>query len=150
MGYQLRTINASEVARLEPLYRELARHHNEVSAHFGRSFPSMPVEDQLRECAEDLSCGKAEVAVIERRSQLVALRKVDVIGDRGYVDELVVTRGHRGRGLGSQLMDWVDGIFHERGVRQVELRVVAGNEGARRFYERRGFLPATLEMGRLQ
>ena len=150
MEYQLRTINASDVAQLWPLYRELARHHNEVSAHFGGSFPGVPVEEQLRECAEDLSGGKAEVAVIEECGQLVAFCKVDVSGARGYLDELIVARSHRGQGLGSQLMDWADGVFRERGVRRVELRVVVGNEGARRFYERRGFLPSVLEMRRLQ
>lgn len=150
MEYQLRTINASDVAQLEPLYRELARYHNEVSAHFGGSFPGVPIEDQLRECSEDLVGGKAEVAVIEGHDEVVALCKVDVVGDRGYLDELVVMPEHRGRGLGSRLMDWADGVFRKRDVRQVELRVVVGNESARRFYERRGFLPSVLEMRRLQ
>ena len=150
MGHRLRVINASEVARLEPLYRELSRHHNEVSAHFGGSFPSVPIADQLRECAEDLASGKAEVAIVEKCGELVAFCKVDVVGSRGYLDELVVMPGHRGQGLGSQLMDWADGVFRKRDVRQVELRVVVGNEGARRLYERHGFLPSMLEMRRVQ
>ena len=150
MEYRIRTINAAEAARLEPLYRELARHHNEVSAHFGGNYPSVPIEDQLRECAEDLAAGKAEMAVIEKRGELIALCKVDVVGNRGYLDELVVMPGHRGQGLGSRLMDWADGVFRARNVRQVELRVIVGNEGARRLYERYGFLPSVLEMRRLQ
>ena len=150
MGYRLRTPDMSEVARLEPLYHELARHHNEVSAHFGGSFPGMPIEEQLRDCAEDLSDGKAEVAIIEEQGDPVAFCKVDVAGWNGYLDELVVMPGHRGRGLGSQLMAWADGVFHELGVCQVELRVVIGNEGVQRFYERHGFLPSALEMKRVQ
>ena len=150
MEYQLRTIKTPEVARLEPLYRELARHHNEVSTHFGGSYPSVPIEDQLRECAEDLAAGKTEVAVIEKCGELVALCKADVVGDRGYLDELVVMSGHRGQGLGSRLMDWADGVFRARDVRQVELRIIVGNEGAQCLYERHGFLPSVLEMRRLQ
>lgn len=150
MEYQLRTITAPEVARLEPLYRTLVRHHNEVSAHFGGSFPSSPVEDQLRECARDLADGKAEVAIIEEQGEPVAFCKVDVIGDSGYLDEFAVMGGHRGQGLGTQLMDWADGVFRQHGARQAELRVVVGNEGARRFYEHRGFLPSVLEMRRVQ
>ena len=150
MEYQLRTITAPEVTRLGPLYRELARHHNELSAHFGGSFPSSPVEDQRRECARDLADGKAEVAIIEEQGEPVAFCKVDVIGDSGYLDEFAVMGGHRGQGLGTQLMDWADDVFCQRGVRQVELRLVVGNEGARRFYERRGFLPSVLEMRRAQ
>ena len=150
MEYQLQILNASTAARLVPLYRELARHHNEVSEHFGGSFPGVPVEDQLCECVKDLSDGKARVAIIEEQGEPVAFCKVDVAGDRGYLDELAVLPGHRGRGLGSQLMDWADGVFRECGVRQVELRVVVGNDDARLFYERRGFLPSVLEMKRLQ
>lgn len=150
MDGRLRTITASEVERLELLYRELARHHNEVSLHFGGNFPAVPIEKQLRECAEDLSKGKAVVAVIEVRGEPVAFCKVDVVGECGYVDELAVMPEQRGRGLGSRLMDWADSLFHSYGVHQVELRVVIGNEGARRFYERRGFLPSVLEMRRLQ
>lgn len=150
MEYRLRTICASEAARLEPLYHELARHHNEVSAHFGGSFPGVPIEDQLRECAEDIAEGKAEVAVVEGQDGPVAFCKVDVVGDIGYLDELAVMPGHRGRGLGSRLMDWADDVFRERGVRCVELRVVVGNRDALRFYERHGFLPSVLEMKRVQ
>ena len=147
MGYQLRTIKTPEVARLEPLYRELARYHNEVSAHFGGSYPSVPIEDQLRECAEDLAAGKAEVAVIEKCGELIALCKVDVVGNRGYLDELVVMPGHRGQGLGSRLMDWADGVFRARDVRQVELRVIVGNGGARRLYERMASCPRCWRCG---
>ena len=77
MDGRLRTITASEVERLELLYRELARHHNEVSLHFGGDFPAVPIEQQLHECAEDLSKGKAVVAVIEVRGEPVAFCKVD-------------------------------------------------------------------------
>ena len=150
MDYRLRTICASEAVRLGPLYRELARHHNEVSEHFAGSFPGVPIEDQLSECAEDLVGGKSEVAVIEGRGEPVAFCKVDVVGDAGYLDELAVMPGHRGRGLGSQLMNWADDVFRERGVRCVELRVVVGNRDAQRFYERCGFLPSVLEMKRVQ
>lgn len=150
MDYRLRTIGPVEVASLKSLYTELARHHNEVSAHFKGSFPAVPVEDQLDECAEDLSSGKANVAVIERDGETIAFCKVDIVGDRGYLDELAVLPGYRGQGLGSRLMDWAEGLFAEQGVRRVELLVVVGNEDARRFYERRGFLPAVLEMRRVQ
>lgn len=150
MSVQFRTINLTEVPLLEPLYLELARHHNEVSSHFRDSYPSVSVEGQIRECAEDVASGKSFVAVAEHDGGIVAFCKVDIVGDRGYLEELVVKPDYRGQGIGSKLMDWADGVFLEHGVRQVELLVVVGNEGARRFYERRGFLPSVLEMKRVQ
>ena len=149
MEYLIRAIEPSEAERLEPLYRELARHHNDISTNFAGSFPSIPIESQLRECATDLSSGKSCVAVVEQQGAAIAFCKVDIVGTRGYLDELVVLPEYRGRGIGSQLMDWADGVFRDRGVRHVELLVVVGNESARRFYERRGFLPSALEMKRI-
>ena len=70
MELRLRTIQPTETALLEPLYLELAQHHNEVSTHFGGGFPTMPVTEQIRECAEDLSAGKSEVAVIELQGEI--------------------------------------------------------------------------------
>lgn len=150
MEYLIRTIRPSETGQLEPLYHELARHHNDISTNFAGSFPSIPIESQLRECAADLSNGKSHVAVVEQQAAAIAFCKVDIVGTRGYLDELVVLPGYRGRGIGSQLMDWADGVFLEHGVQHVELLVVVGNESARRFYERRGFLPSALEMKRIQ
>lgn len=150
MSVQLRTINRTEAPLLEPLYLELARHHNEASAHFKGSYPSVSVEDQIRECAEDIASGKSSVAVAEQDGGIVAFCKVDIVGYRGYLEELVVKPECRGQGIGSKLMDWADGVFLEHGVCQVELLVVVGNEDARRFYERRGFLPSALEMKRVQ
>lgn len=150
LEYLIRTIRPSEAGQLEPLYRELARHHNDISTNFAGSFPSIPIESQLQECAADLSNGKSHVAVVEQRGEAIAFCKVDIVGTRGYLDELVVLPEYRGRGIGSQLMDWADEAFRERGVRHVELLVVVGNESARRFYERRGFLPSVLEMKRVE
>lgn len=150
MSIQLRTINRTEVPLLEPPYLELARHHNDASAHFKGSYPSVSVGDQIRECAEDVASGKSSVVVAEQGGEIVAFCKADIVGVRGYLDELVVKPEYRGQGIGSKLMDWADSVFREHGVRQVELLVVVGNEDARRFYERRGFLPSVLEMKRVQ
>lgn len=150
MSIQLRTINRTEVPLLEPLYLELARHHNDASAHFKGNYPSVSVGDQIRECAEDVASGKSSVVVAEQGGEIVAFCKADIVGVRGYLDELVVKPEYRGQGMGSKLMDWADSVFREHGVRQVELLVVVGNEDARRFYERRGFLPSVLEMKRVQ
>jgi GNAT superfamily N-acetyltransferase len=62
------------------------------------------------------------------------------------VETLCVLPGHRGAGLGSALMDRVREEARAAGLDLLLLGVVAGNEGAERFYARQGFEPAFIEM----
>ena len=55
---------------------------------------------------------------------------------------------HRGRGIGSALLDAVDEAFEAQGVRDVIVGALAGNEAALRLYRRRGFRPTWLYMSR--
>jgi ribosomal protein S18 acetylase RimI-like enzyme len=57
---------------------------------------------------------------------------------------LSVAPAERGRGIGSLLLDAVDGELEGRGIAHVTIAVMAGNEGARRLYERRGLVPGEI------
>jgi ribosomal protein S18 acetylase RimI-like enzyme len=61
------------------------------------------------------------------------------VGDR-YAElySLSVAPDRRGRGIGTQLLDFVDRELARRSVRDLKVAVMAGNTDARRFYERRG------------
>lgn len=52
---------------------------------------------------------------------------------------LAVAREHRGRGIGSELVQRFFERYQDRGVEQVNLEVRVSNEGAIRFYEDLGF-----------
>jgi ribosomal protein S18 acetylase RimI-like enzyme len=51
---------------------------------------------------------------------------------------LAVAPASRGHGVGTALMDAVDAELELRGIADLEVAVMAGNDRARRFYERRG------------
>lgn len=59
------------------------------------------------------------------------------------VETLSVLPAARGRGAGTALLDAVDEELARRGITQIRLAVVAGNDGAMRFYARRGFATVT-------
>jgi len=70
-------------------------------------------------------------------------------GERiGEFESLAVRESHRGQGIGSALLDAVDEAFDARGVCDVIVGALAGNEGALRLYARRGFRPTWLYMSR--
>lgn len=80
----------------------------------------------------------SHIAAIEDRGQIVGFCKVDLCGEKGKLDYLVVLKEYRGNGYGKALMDWAMESFAEYGVHQMEVKVVAGNK-AIHLYEKYGF-----------
>jgi ribosomal protein S18 acetylase RimI-like enzyme len=64
------------------------------------------------------------------------------------LESLAVRESHRGHGIGGALLDRVDETLQAQGIRDVFVGALAGNEGALRLYERRGFRPTWLYMSR--
>jgi ribosomal protein S18 acetylase RimI-like enzyme len=64
------------------------------------------------------------------------------------IESLAVTEERRGEGIGSALMDALEGELEAMGLRDVIVGAVAGNEGALRLYERRGFRPTWMYLSR--
>jgi len=68
------------------------------------------------------------------------MRIIDSMADNDfYLQAIATDNEHRGEGLGSILMDSFEERARASGATRVALDVSAKNEGARRFYERRGF-----------
>jgi ribosomal protein S18 acetylase RimI-like enzyme len=67
------------------------------------------------------------------------MRIIDSIADEDfYLQAIAVDKELRGAGLGSILMDHLEGRARSSGSTRLALDVSAKNEGARRFYKRRG------------
>jgi ribosomal protein S18 acetylase RimI-like enzyme len=72
------------------------------------------------------------------------------LADRyGEVWTLLVTERMRGRGLGGALLDAVDAELARRGVHDLVIGVMEGNDAARRLYERRGLVPGLVHLYRV-
>jgi ribosomal protein S18 acetylase RimI-like enzyme len=61
---------------------------------------------------------------------------------------LVVDEDHRGHGLGSALLDEVDGRLERRGIRGLVIGAMVGNVDAIRLYERRGLTAGWVQLYR--
>ena len=70
-------------------------------------------------------------------------------GDRiGEIESLSVLPEYRGSGVGSQLLERLEGHLHERGVDDLILGALAGNTDAIRLYEWRGYQPTWLYLSK--
>jgi GNAT superfamily N-acetyltransferase len=56
-----------------------------------------------------------------------------------YIDDLWIKRAYRGQGIGTALLGALERQIAGQGHTTARLRVVAENEGARRFYMRHGW-----------
>lgn len=65
--------------------------------------------------------------------------------DELLMDGIVVKADHRGRGVGSMLMDELFEVARREGKRVVRLEVLTTNPSARHLYEQKGFVPTATE-----
>ena len=62
------------------------------------------------------------------------------------VENVRTDETHRGRGLGGQLMDWIESAARDRGAARIQLTTNRSRLDAHRFYERLGYEPSHLGM----
>ena len=61
-------------------------------------------------------------------------------GCDAYIDELYISKEHRGQGIGRQAMEFVEEAARELGVNAMHLEVSRGNDAALELYRRGGYV----------
>jgi ribosomal protein S18 acetylase RimI-like enzyme len=143
-------LDVDRLSDLEPLWRSLHRHHREVA-----DLPLLADDDLSWQRRRDwyrsmLDTGDAFALVASDDGVPVGYALVEIRpGDDdtwpvgSHMAELVslaVAPESRGNGVGTALADAVDAELERRGVRDLQVAVMTGNDRAQRFYERRGLV----------
>ena len=81
----------------------------------------------------------AELWVAEVDGEVAAYAILWCIIEEGELANIAVRGDLRGRGIGSELLDWMLGVAEKAGVRNLYPEVRESNEGALRLYRGRGF-----------
>ena len=160
-GVEIIDVPAAALDDLQPLWRALYEHQNEVAPHLsGRSRPfemawasrrriergwleSEPDSFVLAAQGADRSVGYAFVRVRSGVGHAASWSFSDPLAE---LATLAVLPQCRGRGVGSALMDSVEARVHRMGIADLAVGVIATNGDAIRFYERRGALPFLTEL----
>jgi mycothiol synthase len=129
-GAEIRAFESSDAPAVHALLEDAFRGHYQ--------FSPTPYAEWERAFGEPwFDAGLWLVAVADGR--IVGALTGRVMGAEGWVIELGVLPGHRGRGIGAALLARSFRIFETRGLSSVALNVDAGNEtGATALYERVG------------
>jgi len=147
-GIDLRPLARHQVGLLEDLWVELLDHLDEL----GSVVSLVPHEDswRRRRAAYDELLGDDRSFALGawRGERLIGYAMVHVADPDpvwatgstfAELSTLSVTRAERGAGVGSALLDEVERELLARGIGEYVIGVDSVNDGARRFYERRGF-----------
>lgn len=152
------TRHGSEVlGEIRGLYLEMRDHHAEIAPHFGTLRTDEEAWDRRVGTYRGRLEGEDDAFVLVARDPdgtavgyaftrvtngMPGWREPDRLG---LVETLTVTAGRRGAGVGKALLDRVYAELAPLGVQTVALDVVATNTAARRFYEREGLTPRTVQ-----
>jgi GNAT superfamily N-acetyltransferase len=123
---------------------ELRRGHQEESLEIAElwlrsrrsSVPAIPppvhTDEEVRTWFQEVVLPQREVWVAEAEAAVIALLALD----EDWIDQLYVAPGWTGKGVGSRLL----GMAKQRRPAGLRLWTFRTNAGARRFYERNGFV----------
>jgi ribosomal-protein-alanine N-acetyltransferase len=89
----------------------------------------------------------AALFVAETGESVVGYAAIWFVADEAELGDLAVHPDHRGRGIGSRLLTTSLEEARRRSIRAVFLEVRAGNEHAKRLYERSGFEVVNVRRG---
>jgi ribosomal protein S18 acetylase RimI-like enzyme len=132
-------LNVSNIDELNCLLLELADHHNKVSKYFQGKYPYKPFIEFIAKLKDKAANGISKVDVIRLDKKIVAFAIYFVEDNMGILEYLVTSANSRNKGYGKELMDNIMAYFKEKNVERIEIRIVYGNDDAKRFYNRYGF-----------
>jgi ribosomal protein S18 acetylase RimI-like enzyme len=151
MEYVIRDLPVADIDQLEGLWQELLAHHLAAAPHLAAIGAARDPLDSWRVRRAQylgwLAVPQAVVLVAQDADRLLGYAMIRVVdaagswqfGDRiGMLETLVIAGSARGAGVGRVLLDAARERLDEWGARNMTISVIAGNEGALRFYRREG------------
>lgn len=76
----------------------------------------------------------------------LALKRPEVA--TAWIYDIAIDEEHRGKGYGRALLNGLEQVAREHDLESIGLNVFAGNDYARRLYERAGYKPTSIHMSK--
>jgi len=130
----------SLLARVQPLWEGLNRHHLERSPYFGEWYAGFTFERRREMMLQDCRALQVILALDGAEAVGYCISKVAADG-MGEIESLYVTPACRGQAVGDGLMRRALAWLDAQGVKGKRLGVAVGNEDVFAFYRRYGFYP---------
>jgi GNAT superfamily N-acetyltransferase len=131
------TIREGVLADIQPVFRlveELAVHHDVAPDHISNSAERMEKDAFGHRPAFSFFVAEEEGKVVGAAIYYYTYSTWK--GKSLYLEDLIITGSHRGRGIGQLFMQALANEAVNNGAQKMKWQVAEDNEGAIRFYER--------------
>ena len=96
-------------------------------------------EERVERCLRNRDC---VVLAARDRRRVVGFAIMEFYAIHAHLNLLAVQPGYQRRGIGHQLLEWLEASARTAGIFKVNLELRANNDGARAFYEKLGYRQA--------
>jgi GNAT superfamily N-acetyltransferase len=133
--FTVRKYESEDREQCRSLWRELTEWHREIydDPRIGGEHPEDYFDKHLGKVGAD------NLWVATEGSNVVGLIGLMVVDDETEIEPLIVSRAHRGKGIGKQLINRAIDEARKRGVKLLNIKPVARNAKTIRFLYRQGF-----------
>jgi GNAT superfamily N-acetyltransferase len=134
-SFAVRRYESEDREQCRSLWRELTEWHREIynDPRIGGEHPEAYFDKHLRKVGAD------NLWVAIDGSNVVGLIGLMVVDDETEIEPLIVSKGHRGKGIGKQLIGRAIDEARKRGVNLLNIKPVARNAKTIRFLYKQGF-----------
>ncbi len=143
VAYEL--LGRKDIGLIEPLWKELTRHHAKRSKHFKKRYRRFTFDERMQSLFGKVRGDLVHILAARdtENGKLIGycIASVDYLG-WGEIDSVYVAERHRKDGIGRELAGRCLAWLKKQKVSDAKLRIVVavGNEEAFGFYEKLGFV----------
>ncbi|MCG8482759.1 MAG: GNAT family N-acetyltransferase [Clostridia bacterium] len=140
--------NIQHIDNIIPLFLRLNQYHYDNIDDYYKEYTRKKVTKLIRRAIEN---NKRDIYIAKKGRDVVGLVEIQFktiednieLLDKEYIEinSLVVDSDYRSEGVGTKLLNFVDGLAVEYEKEYVELKVFDFNDSAITFYEKNGFKP---------
>jgi GNAT superfamily N-acetyltransferase len=131
----IRSYRPTDLESCRALWRELTDWHRQIyqDPSIGGEHPEKQFDKHLA------SVGPSQIWVAAEGSLVLGLVGLIVKENEAEVEPIIVRETHRGKGIGSQLLQTATVEAHRRGIRLLTVKPVARNKRTIQFLHKHGF-----------
>jgi len=130
--FKLREFSSIDLEECVSLYRQMVDHHREVYED-----STIPYNDEYIIKKLQRTDDNYIKMVAEKDKRIIGLLTIDIKGRTCELDEILVEKSMRGKGIGTALAEYLQKTALGRGCTEIQVSFAARNEKALNFHHRK-------------